>query len=248
MSNPTKTEVIIFTPTQHKNKVPKITTNDNGKDIELEVSQQLKILGVYVDSNLKWDYQVTKLRQKTIGIVKHLHRVNKLLPLKTKLKLYDSLVASHLNYADVIWSGCNQANKQKLQGVQNFALKSILGWKKSDSASQARQTLQYLNLEEKRNIHEAVFTHKAMSGKMPDTILDDYRKLQSHVNNRSAAKGTLNIPIHKTSRYESSVLFRTVKSWNSTEPAIRTEATHIFKRRLQTTTIQHKYQTSSRKP
>ena len=122
------------------------------------VSKHLKILGVYIDCNLKWDQHITKLRKKTIGIIKHLHRVNKLLPVETKLKLYDSLVASHLNYADLIWSGCNQGDKQKLQSVQNFALKSILDMKRSDSATQALQTLKYLNLEEKRKIHEAVFT------------------------------------------------------------------------------------------
>ena len=69
--------------------------------------------------------------------------------MRSKLQLYDSLVASHLNYADVIWSGCTLENKQKLQTVQNFALKSILGKKKSDSATEALQTLKYLNLEEK---------------------------------------------------------------------------------------------------
>ena len=80
-----------------------------------------------------------------------------LLPIRAKLKLYDSLVASNLNYGDIIWSGCTERNKRKLQGVQNFALKSILGMRKHDSATEALTTLNYLNLQEKRNIHQAVF-------------------------------------------------------------------------------------------
>ena len=55
--------------------------------------------------------------------------------MKAKLQLYDSLVASHLSYGDIVWSGCGVTNKKKLQGVQNFALKSILGMRKYDSAS-----------------------------------------------------------------------------------------------------------------
>ena len=241
MCNPTKTEVIIFTPTRC-NLIPTITSFEHGKKCDLKVSQHLKILGVYVDRNLKWDEQVTKLRKKTIGIVKHLHRINKILPLKSKLKLYDSLVAPHFNYADIIWSGCNQANKQKLQTVQNFALKSILGKKKSDSATEALDKLNYLNLEEKRQIHEAVFTHKVLSGNMPRHLTEEYKKLQSHSNNRSADNATLNIPVHRTSRFENGVLYRSVKSWNSTSIDIRKDDTHIFKRKLQLARTLQKHQ------
>ena len=153
--------------------------------------------------------------------------------MKSKLKLYDSLVASHFNYADVVWSGCNQASKKKLQTVQNFALKSILGMRKSESATQALEKLKYLNLEEKRQIHEAVFTQKVLSDKMPKNLTGEYKKLLPNRNNRSANDSTLNIPIHKTVKYESSVLYRTVKAWNTTNTDIRHEATHIFKKKLQ---------------
>ena len=246
MSNPSKTEVMIFTPTRNQT-LPTIDCFESGKKVELKVSKHIKILGVHIDCNMKWDYHVTQLRKKTIGIVRHLHRTNKILPTKTKLKLYDSLVASHFNYADVIWSGCNQSNKQKLQSVQNFALKSVLQMKKFESATQALQTLHYLNLEEKRNIHEAVFTHKAVTGKMPTNITEEYTKLKPRLNNRSAENGTLNIPKHKTTRFQSSILYRSVKAWNNTDTSLRQEETHLFKRHLQSTTTKLKYQTSSAK-
>ena len=215
--------------------MPEIVTHEDGKEIILEAKESIKVLGVQLDKHMSWNEHVTKLRNKTIGIVRHLHRVNKLLPTKVKLQLYDSLVASHLNYADVVWSGCSKANKQKLQHVQNFALKSILGMRKFDSATEALQTLNYLNLEEKRKVHEAVFTHKALNEKMPRNITEEYKKLQSYANNRSAKNGSLKIPKHKTDKYENSVLYRTVKTWNKTEVAIRTDSTETFKKKLQST-------------
>ena len=237
-SNPSKTEVIIFTPNKNKNIIlPTIAAFENGKKIELEVSETLKILGVHIDKHMTWNDHITKLRNKTMGIVKHLHRVNKLLPMKIKLQLYDSLVASHLNYADIIWSGCSLANKQKLQRVQNFALKSILGMRKFDSATEALRKLKYLNLEEKRKIHEGVFTHKVITGKMPENIINEYNKLRSFGSNRSAQNGDLKIPKHKTTIYEKSVLYRTIKTWNNTKVAIRNEETGIFKKKLQATYV-----------
>ena len=147
----------------------------------------------------------------------------------------------------MIGSGCSSGNKKKLQAVQNFALKSILGMRKYESATKALQTLQYLNLEEKRNIHEAVFVHKAITGKMPTNITEEYNKLKPRLNNRSAENGTLNIPKHKTTRFQSSLLYRSVKSWNNTDATMRPEETHLFKRHLQTATTKLKYQTPSAK-
>ena len=242
MSNPSKTEVMIFSQNKNKKeKMPSITVYENGQEIELKISETLKILGVHIDKNMTWNEHVTKLRHKTNGIVRHLHRVNQLLPMKVKLQLYDSLVASHLNYADIIWSGCNSANKQKLQCVQNFALKSILGMNKYDSATEALKKLKYLNLEEKRKIHEGVFAHKVLTGKMPKNITEDYKKLKSYGNNRSAENGNLKIPKHKTTKYENSLLYRTVKTWNDTKANIRTETTSSFKKKLQATYTSAKF-------
>ena len=232
MSNHSKTEVLFFTPGK-KNKIKTITILENGKAIELEVSESLKILGVLIDRNLTWNEHTTKLRNKTIGIVKHLHRVNKLLPMKLKLQLYDCLVASHFNYADIIWAGCSSANKTKLQVVQNFALKSILGMRKFDSATEARKKLKYLTLDHKRKIHEGVFAHKVISGKMPKNITEEYKKLKSYGSNRSAVKGNLKIPKHRTTKFQNSVLYRSVKTWNETAATWRNETTPVFKKKLQ---------------
>ena len=220
---------------------PTISVYEDGNKIELKTSKSIKILGIYIDSNMTWDEQIKKLQSKTIGTVKHLHRVNKLLPMRAKLQLYDSLVASHLNYADIIWSGCNETNKKKLQNVQNFALKSILGMKKYDSATDALKILKYLNLEEKRNIHEAVFAHKALTSKMPTLITTEYLNLLSYEDHRSAMKGNLQIPRHKKNLYKSSVLYRTVNAWNNTSPTIRTEDAGKFKRELQKNMVTKKF-------
>ena len=109
------------------------------------------------------------------------------------------------------------------------------------STSKALKTLNFLTLEEKRHIHEAVFTRKILSGKMPRTLTEEYTKLQPQTNTRSANKMTLNIPIHKSSKYQNSILYRTVKAWNDTSSDIRTEEAHIFKQKLQTLMTRKKY-------
>ena len=72
---------------------------------------------------------------------------------------------------------------------------------------------------------------------MPENITNEYNKLRSFGSNRSAQNGDLKIPKHKTTIYEKSVLYRTIKTWNNTKVAIRNEETGIFKKKLQATYV-----------
>ena len=147
--------------------------------------------------------------------------------------LYNSLVATHFNYADTVWGGCNKTNKNKLERTQNCAIKSILGLKRRDSSQEARQTANLLTLEAKRQIHEAVFTKRAMSGKLPTSITQKYQKLTSLKTNRSSERQILAVPKHKTEYYKNSPLYRTVKTWNSVPQNLKNTEVETFKTNYQ---------------
>ena len=97
----------------------------------------------------------------------------------------------------MVWM--HREKQEETPRIQNFALKSILGMRKHDSATEALTTLNYLNLQEKRNIHQAVFAHKALTGRTPKSITAEYLKLLPYGGRREAVKRNLNIPIHKKS-------------------------------------------------
>ena len=150
-----------------------------------------------------------------MNIIRNLNRINHLLPVKLRLQLYNSLVEPHFSYADVAWGGCGVTNAKSLQLAQNFAARSILGMKKSDSAKTALHKLTLLNLQQRRTVHEAVFTHKSLLNKHPENINTTYQKQLPKRNTRGVTAMKLNIPKHKTAKYEQSPLYRTIKSWNA---------------------------------
>ena len=91
-----------------------------------------------------------------------------------------------------------------------------------------------ISLDDKRKVHEAVYTHKALNGKLPTAIMRQYKNQQSLVNNRSAENKMLNIPKHKTEQYKNSPLYRTITTWNSIPTEIKKiENTSTFKRKYQ---------------
>ena len=151
------------------------------------------------------------------------------------------MVAPHYNYADTVWSGCGIANENRLQVTQNFAVRSILGRSKHSSATEALRTLNFLPLSDKRKVHEAVYVHKAMNGRQPKEITDQYNSYKPKQNPRTCKLATLNIPKHATEQYKKSPMYRTIKTWNNIPEQLRSETTTAtFKKKYQTHLINRK--------
>ena len=101
--------------------------------------------------------------------------------------------------------------------------------KKSDSARSALKQLNFLNLQQRRIVHEVVFCHKSLIDRHPANINNIYQQQLPKTNTRGAAAGKLNIPKHKTSKYEQSPLYRTIKAWNAVPTDIDKDSVQTHK-------------------
>ena len=242
MSNPTKTEIIIFRTAKAKKEAITIKVEENGKEVDLKPVEFLKVLGVRIDESLSFSKQIKHIKGKATAATKNLYRIKDLLPIQHKKILYDSLIASQFNYADVIWGGCTKKDKVKLQTTQNFAMRTIIGSERRSSAKEALRKLKYLNIEGKRQVHEGVFAHKAINGSHPAAICSHYTDQMSKCNTRSAAKQVLNNPKHKTALFERSPLYRTIQTWNTIPQEIKKKPATSFKNELQKYKINNYYE------
>ena len=211
-----------------------IDVTEEGTIKQLELQENIKALGIHIDCELNWNKQVNEVNKKASYAARNLSRINQLIPIKARSILYNSLVATHLNYADTVWGGCGSKNQNKLQRTQNSAVKSLLGMKKHESASEALKKANMMPLEEKRKIHEGVYVHKALKGNLPTATCRKYREQQSQMNNRSTVKKILTIPKHRRELYKNSPFYRTITTWNNIPQEIKnSETTTNFKQRYQ---------------
>ena len=134
------------------------------------------------------------------------------------MTLYQTLISPLFNYADIIWGGCNKKTQQKVQVAQNFAVRSILGKQKHESAKAALKELRLLNLEKRRVVHAAVFAHKSLTKKTTLPIYKKYQEFIPKLKTRNSQNHKINIPRHNLSKYKRSPFFRTIKAWNQATP------------------------------
>ena len=243
-NNIDKTEILIINSNKLNLKNTTFKFKENGKNIKIRPSQKIEVLGIILDDQLNWTPQSNRIKRNAFNSIRHLHRINHLLPVELRIQLYNSLVLPLLDYADVIWGGCGEANSRKMQITQNFAIRSITGAKKYESATESFRKLKFLNLEQRRMIHNAVFANKSLLHLNPVNISMRYLEQcpLGDKNTRSNAKGTLNLPPHKTAKYQQSPFYRCVKAWNSCPDNIPTNNPKIFKSTLQKQMINSTYQ------
>ena len=232
-----KTEVIVFS----RNKKEKLELKIRGVKKKIKSKPCIKILGIHIDNKLTFNKQIKKTKKKAMNAARKVHRINKFLPLKERLLLYHALISPLFDYGDVIFGGCNEKESNSLQKVQNFAVKSINGKSKSQSTSESFKKTKLLNLKTRRNIHETVFVHKALTKKSAGTTCKIFKKYVPKIQTRRATKMKLNIPNHKYTKYKKSPLYRCIKAWNDCPENLNMENIKTHKNQLQNYLVSKKY-------
>lgn len=119
--NTTKTEAIFFTRARARPiKQLKI------EGYLIPWSNSVKYLGLVLDQKLTWNEHVSQLRlkgMKAFSALNPLMNRRSILSSKTKLNIYSTLIRPCITYGCPVWSNTSKTNHQKLQVLQNKALK-----------------------------------------------------------------------------------------------------------------------------
>ena len=122
--NEKKTKQMIFNFSKDK----QFTTEIQLKGESLEIVEEVKLLGVIIDKNLKWDRNTKYLVKKANKKMRMLHIASKFTKNKEHLtQIYKTFIRCNLEFSSNVWhSSLTSENRQDLERVQKAALKVIL--------------------------------------------------------------------------------------------------------------------------
>ena len=154
-----------------------------------------------------------------------INRIKRLLDRKTLLLMINAFVFSKLFYCSTVWGNTSKSNIKKLQLVQNFAGKIVLGSKKFDHISQGFKSLGWLSIEDQLRLNTAVMVHnKCLNHRVPIYLKDKF-VYRSQVHNRqlrSVDNNDLNLPHCRLPTGQRSFAFREKKFGLKLAPSPRT--------------------------
>ena len=126
----TKTEILYFSPHRRKRYRHKLEMKANG--VKITPQPSARYLGVYFDNKLNWKVHIQRIAAKVVSRI-YLLRLLSTLSRNTKANentmpnLYKSLVKSVITYGSSILCTAEDSIWQRLQIVQNKALRAALG-------------------------------------------------------------------------------------------------------------------------
>ena len=217
--NPDKTKLLIV-------GVPQLTRGLSLPPVVLmgkstKPSAVVKDLGVWVDTAVTFDDHISKLSSSCLYKLCRINKIKHLLDSKTLILIINALIFSRLFYCSNVWGNTSSKNICKLQLIQNFACRIILGLKKLDYVSIARKSLGWLSVRQKLRLNTVTMVHNCRINQAPPYLCNLFHDRFSVSGRSTRNKSQLNLPKCRLSTGRRSFAFRGAKEYNLLPEYIR---------------------------
>ena len=200
-------------------------------DQMLQVVENYKYLGFYLSSDLSWSYHIHYICNKAKRIMGILYRrFSNNVDSYTMIRLYTSLVRSHLEYGVEVWNPYLQKDIAAVENVQKFALRVCFkAW--SQEYHELLQLANLQSLQDRRSFLSLVTLFKIKNNIVyfPPNFLPPLlssSRLRSH-----SSCNRFIIPFARTNHYKYSFFCSATLLWNNLPlEAINTTSLSCFKR------------------
>ena len=169
--NENKTNAMIFNNTKNY----QFTSDLSLKGKTLDIVDEVKLLGVIISNDLKWDKHVQKIVKEANIRMKILYTASKFTKSIGDLKkIYIAFIRSKLEYACTVWhSNLTNENRSDIERIQKCAFKIILG-KYYTSYENALDKLNMKTLNERRQTLCLNFAKKGLKIKAMQKLFPKY--------------------------------------------------------------------------
>ena len=130
-----------------------------------------KFLGVYLDNKLTWKVHISHLKLKLSRGVGIMRRVQHIVPRKSLLMLYHTLIYPYLVYCCICWGAANKSILNGLFVLQKQAIRVCSDSHYLSSSSTLFFNLKLLKLVDIVNFQTAIFMYKTKYKLLPECCL-----------------------------------------------------------------------------
>ena len=194
-------------------------------------SDNIKVLGVTLDSSLKYDTHISNLCSKASIQINAMKRIGKYLNTDCRISMYKSFISSNFSYCPVSWMFCGKQNSDKLEKLQERALRFVF----SDYTSPYSDLLKhgnFLSLSALRIRYLAIEMYKCVYDINPPYLNELFIGKDTRYNLRDSNR--LQQPEFETVRYGfMSFRYYGSKLWNALPTQLKaSENLHHFKKNI----------------
>lgn len=227
--NVNKTKLMVIKGSSVSTSTKSVTVDGE----EIEMVKEFKYLGVMIDEKLSLKANVDYLCKKVSKKVGVLCRLAKFITMAARVSIYKAIIAPHFDYCATLLYQCDEGSFDRMQKLQNRAMRAILMCKKRTPVRTMLQNLNMLNVRQRVRETTLKFIHKLKTGRLPG-YLREMVQLKSDVHKYpTRSRNDFRVCKRKTQQAYNSVLNRGLIEFNSLPSEVKDEICgEIFKFKL----------------
>ena len=182
----------------------KLDTYING--LKLMYVSHFNYLGIKLECTLSFELHACE----TVRMVAHklylLSRIRKYISIQQSITIYRSMIVPYFDYGDIFLSNINIKTTDKLQKLQNRALRICLALDGRSNVNELHNTCNVNKLHHRRQAHLLNFSYYRAQDH--NFLKEGNRELRRY------AAPVMNEPQSNNKSFERSMLFQCAKNWN----------------------------------
>ena len=220
--NINKTEFIIFHPPKKIISNDKVKIKINGKRIF--PSEFIKYLGVFLDKNLSWNYQMIQLNKKLSRANSMLSLIRHYVPKHTLISIYYSMFFSHLSYCCVVWGQQGSFLLNRINSLQRASIRIMTFSPIQSNIQKKFSELKILKFQNLIKLYNCLFVFDFLQNNLPASYNSFFIKASDthKYYTRITVNGNLHPSFFNTVKYgKLSIKHQCISHWNQLIPFIK---------------------------
>jgi hypothetical protein len=198
-----KTKAMAFHSQQKSFKVPNISILNNER---IDWVKKFDFLGLTLDSSLTWKEHVHKISFKISRITAVMNKLKHFLPSSILLKIYQSLIAPHINYGILAWGFHNK----KLFKLQKKAVRIVAKAPYNGHTDPIFKCFNILKVSDICALHELKFCFKYENNNIPPYFYSIFNKNSDIHNFNTRHTDNFQLPLIRHSFVKTTIRYNKV--------------------------------------
>ena len=158
--NPRKTTAMLIGTSQRRATVDTVKIHIENQSINTVKLQ--KLLGIYIDNNLDWKYQVDHICKTISSRLFLFTKIKKYLDKKCRILFFNSYILPIFDYCCTIWGNCNDEGIQRITKFQKRAARIILDAPFLTPTKELFGNLNWLTFQDRVSYHKLTLVYKIL--------------------------------------------------------------------------------------
>lgn len=199
----------------------------------IEKVKQYKYLGVIIDNKLNFKDNVTYICKKVAKKVGVMARTRRNLNFLSAVNIYKTIVSPHFDYCASILFASSEGDIDRLQKLQNRAMRVILKVSRYTSVKLMLETLAFMSVRQRIYYNSLIIVYKVKYHLMPSYLSSIVSFVSQQHDHNVRSKDDFRIPFFKKSASQRQIFCNGLNLFNRLPHEIKNETNlKIFKNKL----------------